>query len=123
MLKLFEFSGAETDWVAANDEAEARRALINHYGITEADMTGSYESIAEVDPNEVEFYTDAIDAETEESRITPSSASISQRCYRASPLHGPPSPPIAFSRSYNSSAAGPSRPGSRAAARDASPGI
>lgn len=64
MLKLFAFEGSETDWVAANDQAEAQRALINHYGITEADVTGSYESVSEVDPSEVEFYTDAVDAET-----------------------------------------------------------
>lgn len=76
MLKLFEFSGAETEWVAANDEAEARRTLIHHYGITEADVTSSYESVSEVDPNEVEFYTDAVDAETEEAIMTTAAAII-----------------------------------------------
>jgi hypothetical protein len=76
MLKLFEFSGAETEWVAANDEAEARRALILHYGITEGDVAMSYESVSEVDPNEVEFYTDATDVETEETIMTTAAAII-----------------------------------------------
>lgn len=79
MLKLFAFEGAETDWVAANDQAEARRALINHYGITEADVAGSYESVSEVDPNEVEFYTDAVDAETEETIMTTAAAIIGDK--------------------------------------------
>ena len=74
MLKLFEFSGDETEWVAANDEAEARRALILHYGITEAEVAGSYESVSEVDPNEVEFCTDAVDAKTEEAIMTTAAA-------------------------------------------------
>lgn len=66
-MKLFAFEGAETDWVAANTEAEARAELISHYGITPDDVTGSYESVSEVDPSEVEFYTDAVDVETEET--------------------------------------------------------
>ena len=76
MLKLFEFSGAETEWVAANDEVEARRALILHYGITEDEVAGSYESVSEVDPNEVEFYTGEVDAETEEAIMTTGAAII-----------------------------------------------
>lgn len=76
MLKLFEFEGVETDWVAARDEAEARRVLINHYGITEADVAGSYESVSEVDPSKVEFYTDEVDAETEEAIMTTAAALI-----------------------------------------------
>jgi hypothetical protein len=79
MLKLFEFSGDETEWVAANDEAEARRALILHYGITEADVAGSYESVAEVDPASVEFYTDETDAETEETIMTTAAAIIGDK--------------------------------------------
>lgn len=74
MLKLFEFSGSETDWVAATDEAEARREMIEHYGITESDIAGSYESISEVDPSDVEFYTDEVDAETEEAKTTTAAA-------------------------------------------------
>lgn len=70
MLKLFEFLGAETEWVAARDEAEARRLLINHYGITEDDVAGSYESVSEVDPSNVELFTDEVDAETEEEKTT-----------------------------------------------------
>lgn len=66
-MKLFAFEGAETDWVAANSEAEARDTLMSHYGISPNDVTGSYESVSEVDPTEVEFYTDETDAETEET--------------------------------------------------------
>lgn len=70
MLKLFEFSGAETDWVAASDEAEARHTMICHYGITEDDIAGSYESVSEVDPGAVMLGTDEVDAETEEEKMT-----------------------------------------------------
>lgn len=74
MLKLFEFSGAETDWIAANDEAQARRTLVVHYGIADDDVDASYESITEVDPTNMEFYTDAVDAETEEPIMTTAAA-------------------------------------------------
>lgn len=70
MLKLFAFEGVETEWVAATDEAEARRTLINHYGITAEDVAGSYEDVTEVDPTGVDFYTDEVDAETEEEKMT-----------------------------------------------------
>lgn len=69
-MKLFAFEGVETDWVAANDEAEARATLKRHAGIDDEDIALSYESVSEVDPNEVEFYTDSIDAETEEEITT-----------------------------------------------------
>ena len=69
-MKLWAFEGAETDWVAADDEAGARRALKSHYGISDEDIAGSYESISEVDPATVEFYTDEVDAETEETVTT-----------------------------------------------------
>ncbi len=73
-MKLFAFEGAETDWVAANSEAEARAELINHYGINDDDVTESYESISEVDPSTVEFGTDAVDVETEETIMTTAAA-------------------------------------------------
>lgn len=57
-MKLFEFVGAETDWIAANSPEEAREALKVHYGITDRDVDGSYEEINEVDPEAVEFYVD-----------------------------------------------------------------
>ena len=66
-MKVFEFSGAETDWVAANDEAEARRVLIGHYGISDRDIDGSYETITECDPSKVEFFTEEYDEEAEET--------------------------------------------------------
>jgi len=69
-MKLYAFAGDETDWVAANSEGEARETLITHYGITADDVAISYESISEVDPNKVEFYTDEVDAETEETIMT-----------------------------------------------------
>lgn len=65
MLKVFEFSGAETDWVAASTEDEARDYLMRHYGISEADVAGSYESISEVSPDTV-FNTDEYDEEEDE---------------------------------------------------------
>ena len=65
-LKLFEFSGAETDWVAAADENAARACLKSHYGISDEDVTGSYESIDEVEPSTVEFWTDEWDEEADE---------------------------------------------------------
>ena len=58
MLRLFAFSGVETDWVAASNEAAARQELINHYGISEREVAGSYESVSEVDPNKVKLGTD-----------------------------------------------------------------
>ena len=66
-MKLFAFEGAETDWVVANTEAEARDTLIRHYGISAEDVASSYESVSEVDPDTVEFYTDETDKETEET--------------------------------------------------------
>ena len=53
-LKLFAFEGAETDWVAASTEAEARTELMLHYGIGPDDVDGSYESISEVDRGRAE---------------------------------------------------------------------
>lgn len=69
-MKLYAFEGTETDWVAANSEAEARDCLMRHYGISSEDITGSYEDVYEIDPSEVEFYTDEVDVETEETVMT-----------------------------------------------------
>ena len=69
-MRLYEFSGAETDWVAASSEAEARDTLRRHYGIVDEDIVGSYESISEVDASGVEFYTDEWDDEAEETVMT-----------------------------------------------------
>ena len=57
-MKLFRFLGTETDWIAANDEAEAKQVLIRHYGISADDIAYSYESIDEVEPSTVEIYPD-----------------------------------------------------------------
>ena len=69
-MKLFEFSGIETDWVAADSEDEARDTLMAHYGIGPDDVSYSYETVLPVDPATVEFYTDAVDVETEETVTT-----------------------------------------------------
>lgn len=74
-MKLFEFSGVETDWVAANDEAEARDYMMRHYGIGPDDIAGSYESVSEVDPATVEFWTDEYDEE-EEMNVTTTAAEM-----------------------------------------------
>lgn len=74
-MKLYQFSGSETDWVAANTEAEAREALRVHYGLSTEDIDGGYEEIAEVDPSGLMFDTDDVDAETEET-ITVGAAEI-----------------------------------------------
>lgn len=66
-MKLFAFEGVETDWVAAANVAEARDCLRRTAGIGDDDIDGSYETITELDPNEVEFYTDETDPETEEN--------------------------------------------------------
>lgn len=62
-LKVFAFRGAETDWVAAHDVAEARKVLISHYGISHEDIDGSYESIDEVPPETVQMIDDDHDYE------------------------------------------------------------
>lgn len=80
-MKLFVFEGPETDWVAANSEAEAREVLKRHYGISDADINGSYDSITEADPSEVVFDTDAVDADTEET-ITTTAAAIMAKTVR-----------------------------------------
>jgi|GEM_PF-5561789 len=67
MLKLFEFSGAETDWVAAHDEAEARRVLKAHHGISDEDIASSYEDIGEVDPTTIECTPDDWDYDNEDA--------------------------------------------------------
>lgn len=66
MLKLFVFEGAETEWVAAATQEEARQALKVHYGIDDRDIDGSYEDISEVDPEAVEFYVDETSISDEE---------------------------------------------------------
>lgn len=69
MLKVFAFEGAETDWIAAHTEDEARDFLMRHYGIGPDDVAGSYESISEVSPDTV-FDTDEYDEEAEEAVTT-----------------------------------------------------
>lgn len=69
-MKLFVFVGEETEWVAASSIDEACATLKLHYGINDSDIAGSYEEISEIDPSDVLFDTDAVDAETEETIMT-----------------------------------------------------
>lgn len=78
-LRLFVFDGAETDWVAANSEMEAWDELKSHYGITDEDIAGSYESITEADPSEVTFDTDMVNEKTEETITTTAAAIMAGR--------------------------------------------
>ena len=41
MLKLYEFSGVETEWVAAGSEAEARATLKRYYGANASGLTAA----------------------------------------------------------------------------------
>lgn len=66
-MKLYRFHGVETDWIAAETLDHARELLRRHYGITESDIDGSYESIEEVEPDSVEVYTDGWDYEDDEA--------------------------------------------------------
>lgn len=76
MLKLFVFEGSETDWIAANTLDEARETLKRHYGIDDRDIDGSYSDIGEeLNPANVEVYTDKTDAETGED-ITETAADV-----------------------------------------------
>jgi len=74
VLKVFAFKGAETDWIAAKTETEAREFLMAHYGISPDDVEGSYESVDEVDPGTV-FDTDEYDEEEEET-VTKTAAEL-----------------------------------------------
>lgn len=67
MLKLYQFSGAETDWVAAHDEAEARRVLKAHAGIGDDDIAASYETVSEVDPATIECTPEDWDYDDEDA--------------------------------------------------------
>lgn len=75
MLKLYEFSGAETDWVAASSEDEARDVLMRHYGIGPHDVSGSYESIGVVDGTSVEMLPDDWDYDDEDA-VPPTAADV-----------------------------------------------
>jgi len=77
-MKLFVFTGEETEWVAANSREQACETLKGHYGINDSDIAGSYDEVYEVDPSEVVFDTDEIDTETEET-ITTTAAVIMSR--------------------------------------------
>ena len=48
-MNLYRFSGTETDWVAADTLADARSALMAHYGISAEDVAMSYDTVDQVD--------------------------------------------------------------------------
>jgi len=65
-VKLYAIStSAETDWVAADDEQQARTAYMIEYGLSERDMDGVEISLVE-DPETITVYLDEVNAETEE---------------------------------------------------------
>ena len=65
-MKLYAFeTAAETDWIAANTDEEARIAYMGHYGLSERDMDGV--DISEVDPESVELYPDDWDYDDDEA--------------------------------------------------------
>jgi len=73
-MKLWLFdTNAERDWVAANDEGEARRVYMQHYGLSERDMDGV--DISEADPSEVEVYPEGWDFDDDEAEL-PNAAEI-----------------------------------------------
>ena len=78
MLKLYEFSGAETDWVAANSEDEARELLMRHHGISPEDIAGSYESITVVDGTSVEMLPDDWDYDDEDAEPPTAADKVAQ---------------------------------------------
>lgn len=80
-MKLYVFAGDETDWVAANTEAEARDVLKLHYGINDEDIDGSCEEIREADPASTVFETDEVCAVTEEV-VTVTAAEIMAKMKR-----------------------------------------
>lgn len=54
-LRLFQFLGNVSDWVAARDEGEARTFLMQYYGISDRHIERNYRSICEVNPTGIEF--------------------------------------------------------------------
>jgi len=69
-MKLFVIeTNAGTDWIAANDEAEATRTYINIYGLHERDMEGVDVSLVD-DPDTVEVDLGTFDDEDEEMTTT-----------------------------------------------------
>lgn len=67
MLKLYAINSGEIDWVAANDEAEARRVVINEYGLGDDELDDVPVKLVE-DASAVTVYLDEVDAETEEEK-------------------------------------------------------
>ncbi len=73
-MELFAIAtGAETDWVAASDESEARAVYKNHYGLSDRDMEGV--EVSQVDPRTVSVYPDGWDYENDEAE-PPTAAEI-----------------------------------------------
>lgn len=66
-LKLYAIdTQAETDWIAAHSEDEARHLYMLEYGLSDSDMDGVSISIVD-DPETVTVYLDEVDIETEET--------------------------------------------------------
>lgn len=67
MLKLYIINSGEIDWVAANDETEARRVLIDEYGLGDDELDDVPVKLVK-DASAVTVYLDEVDAETEEEK-------------------------------------------------------
>lgn len=65
-MNLYELVSSETDWIAANNEAEALDWYRREYGLSESELADVVvKQVADTDSVTVE--TDEVDAETEES--------------------------------------------------------
>jgi ketosteroid isomerase-like protein len=64
-LKLYRFSAGETDWIAANNETEARRVYLAEYELNDSDLEGVSVAVVD-DADSVTVHLDEVDVETEE---------------------------------------------------------
>jgi len=81
-LQLFAIdSGAETDWIAAHTEDEARQLYINEYGLSESDVDDVTIHVVG-EPDKITVYSDDIDAETEEP-LTATAAEVMSKMTKA----------------------------------------
>lgn len=62
------YCNGETDWIAANSEAEARKVYMNHYDVTETDMQ-DVRVAEEKTPDRIEVYTDDHDYEVDDPEM------------------------------------------------------
>jgi hypothetical protein len=73
-LKLYQFKGGETDWVAAHSQVEAETILKSTYELADTDLE-NYDDVSEVDPETITVYLDEVCCETEE-QLTKTAAEV-----------------------------------------------